>query len=195
MNGKITVICFLLLAMLLAACSRPEAEEKPADAGLAAAGTYDVDVIRLAGGDWGYPSPFAHYPRGPGGFKMCLIFDSLLERDEKGLIPWLAERYAVEDGGGPIAFSSAKGSAGRTASPSRRRMWPSPWITPTATPPPGPISSMPSRPWPWTTAMRCACGSRPPGPLCSTISDGPVSFPNISGRASNVPGNSPPRRR
>ena len=48
-------------------------------------------VIKLEGGDWGYPSPFAHYSRGPGSFKMALIFDSLLERGEKGYIPWLAE--------------------------------------------------------------------------------------------------------
>ena len=55
---------------------------------------YKVDVIRLEGGDYGYPSPYAHYPRGPGGYKRNLIFDSLLERGEDGLIPWLAEDYA-----------------------------------------------------------------------------------------------------
>jgi peptide/nickel transport system substrate-binding protein len=27
-------------------------------------GTHEVATIRLEGGDWGYPSPFAHYPRG-----------------------------------------------------------------------------------------------------------------------------------
>jgi len=89
--------------MLLVACSPTETEEKPA-AAASRPGAYEVDVIRLAGGDWGYPSPFAHYPRGPGGFKMCLIFDSLLERDEKGLIPWLAERYTIEDGGRTYRF-------------------------------------------------------------------------------------------
>jgi peptide/nickel transport system substrate-binding protein len=108
-SGKTTVICLLIFVMLLAACNHPEAEEKQSETGLAAAGAYEVDVIRLAGGDWGYPSPFAHYPRGPGGFKMCLIFDSLLERDEKGLIPWLAERYAVEDGGRTYRFFIRRG--------------------------------------------------------------------------------------
>jgi peptide/nickel transport system substrate-binding protein len=56
-----------------------------------------VEAIRLDGGDWGYPTPYAHYPRGPGGFKMCLIFDSLLERGDQGLIPWLATSWQVED--------------------------------------------------------------------------------------------------
>ncbi|HBS60725.1 MAG TPA: hypothetical protein DEA44_15870, partial [Firmicutes bacterium] len=39
-------------------------------------------VINLAGGDSGYPTPYGHYPRGPGIYKMQMIFDSLLERDE-----------------------------------------------------------------------------------------------------------------
>jgi peptide/nickel transport system substrate-binding protein len=71
--------------------------------------THEVATIRLEGGDWGYPSPFAHYPRGPGGFKMALIFDSLLERDEKGLIPWLAQDYEIADGGREYRFTIRKG--------------------------------------------------------------------------------------
>ncbi|SDK18208.1 ABC transporter substrate-binding protein [Natronincola ferrireducens] len=56
-------------------------------------------VIRQEGGDWGYPSPYLHYSRGPGGYKMQLSFDSLLERDEDGLIPWLAKEWeTTEDG-------------------------------------------------------------------------------------------------
>jgi peptide/nickel transport system substrate-binding protein len=68
-----------------------------------------VEVIRLAGGDWGYPSPYAHYPRGPGGFKMCMIFDSLLERGDQGLIPWLATSWQVEDQGKAYIFTVRKG--------------------------------------------------------------------------------------
>ncbi len=42
--------------------------------------------------------------------KCALIFDSLLERDEKGLIPWLAERlYADEDGGRTYRFIIRQG--------------------------------------------------------------------------------------
>ena len=71
--------------------------------------SYEVDRIRLEGADWGYPTPYAHYPRGPGGFKMCLIFDSLLERGEKGVIPWLAMDYQVEEGGKSYVFTLRKG--------------------------------------------------------------------------------------
>lgn len=52
-------------------------------------------VLKLEGGDWGFPDPWKHYPRGPGGFKMELIFDSLLEKDEEGLIPWLAGKWEI----------------------------------------------------------------------------------------------------
>ncbi|SHJ77780.1 ABC transporter substrate-binding protein [Tepidibacter formicigenes] len=62
-------------------------------------------VIRLAGGDWGYPNPYKHYPRGPGGFKMELIFDSLLEKDEKGIIPWLAKDWKIENNGKEYIFT------------------------------------------------------------------------------------------
>ncbi len=99
-------ICLLLLAGCDSSDQNPRQEQEKI-------GTADsnsmVEVIRLAGGDWGYPSPFAHYPRGPGGFKMALIFDSLLERDEKGLIPWLAEKYSIDSDGLTYHFTIRQG--------------------------------------------------------------------------------------
>ncbi|MCS4464353.1 hypothetical protein JTT01_10300 [Clostridium botulinum] len=47
--------------------------------------------IKLEGGDWGEPNPYKTYPRGPGMSKTNLIYDSLIEKDEKRIIPWLAE--------------------------------------------------------------------------------------------------------
>ena len=81
-----TVISLALAATLgLTGCtnSQPAASSGPQSSGPL--------VINLEGGDWGYPTPFSHYSRGPGSFKMALIFDSLLERGEKGYIPWLAD--------------------------------------------------------------------------------------------------------
>ncbi|MDQ6910409.1 MAG: ABC transporter substrate-binding protein [Actinomycetota bacterium] len=50
-------------------------------------------TLRLAGGDFGFPSPFA-YVRGPGYWRMTYIYDSLLWKDSTGkLLPWLASRY------------------------------------------------------------------------------------------------------
>lgn len=44
-------------------------------------------------GDWGFPSPFAHYPRGPGYIRMHFLFDTLVWKDEKGFVPALAESW------------------------------------------------------------------------------------------------------
>ncbi|AFA47291.1 ABC transporter substrate-binding protein [Acetobacterium woodii] len=59
-----------------------------------------VEVIKLAGGDWGYPTPYGIYPRGPGSRKMALIFDALVTTDVDGnIIPRLATEWqASEDG-------------------------------------------------------------------------------------------------
>lgn len=62
-------------------------------------------VLNLAGGDNGYLSPFTHNSRGPGFSKMWLIFDSLLERGEKGLIPWLAEKWEISQDGKEYTFT------------------------------------------------------------------------------------------
>ena len=63
-------------------------------------GKKTADVIRLAGGDWGYPTPYGLYPRGPGSRKMNLIFDSLVKTDSSGKIaPKLASEWeSSEDG-------------------------------------------------------------------------------------------------
>jgi peptide/nickel transport system substrate-binding protein len=51
------------------------------------------------GDDWGYPSPFARYSRGPGYIRMSFLFDTLTWKDEKGVIPWLAESWEVSEDG------------------------------------------------------------------------------------------------
>lgn len=56
-----------------------------------------IESIRQVGGvDWGAPNPFLQDPRGPGTTRVRLVFDSLLESDEEGLIPWLAKEWEVD---------------------------------------------------------------------------------------------------
>ncbi len=63
-----------------------------------AAAAYRVETLKLEGGtDWGIPSPWQHASRGPGSAKMMLVFASLLEKDEEGFVPWLAESWSFTD--------------------------------------------------------------------------------------------------
>jgi len=50
-------------------------------------------VIGDATGDWGYPSPYLHYSRGPGYVRMSLVFDTLVWKDDQGFTPALAEEW------------------------------------------------------------------------------------------------------
>ncbi len=50
-------------------------------------------TVRVAGGDFGFPSPFL-YSRGPGYWRMSYLYDTLLWKDSTGQqLPWLASRY------------------------------------------------------------------------------------------------------
>lgn len=57
-----------------------------------------VNVLTVADptGDWGFPSPYGHYLRGPGYIRMSLIFDTLVWKDENGYVPALAESWKME---------------------------------------------------------------------------------------------------
>jgi peptide/nickel transport system substrate-binding protein len=48
-------------------------------------------------GDWGYPNPYRHYPRGPGYVRMSWVFDTLIWKDQKGYIPALAESWSFDE--------------------------------------------------------------------------------------------------
>jgi len=55
--------------------------------------------------DTGYPSPFSFSNVGPGGVvKETMLFDTLVWKDGRGVIPWLAESWNVQDGGRTIVF-------------------------------------------------------------------------------------------
>lgn len=58
-----------------------------------AAETGPMYTIADQTGDWGMPSPYGHYPRGPGYIRMSLAFDTLLWKDAKGLVPDLASSW------------------------------------------------------------------------------------------------------
>lgn len=53
-------------------------------------------VIADATGDWGYPSPYLRYARGPGYIRSSLIFDTLVWKDEEGFVPALAREWECD---------------------------------------------------------------------------------------------------
>ena len=57
-----------------------------------------VKEVRIADskGDWGYPNPYRHYPRGPGYVRMSWVFDTLVWKDDKGYIPALAKKWTYD---------------------------------------------------------------------------------------------------
>jgi len=67
-------------------------------------------VLHLAGGNVGTLNPFQHMNRGPGIFRTFLVFDTLLEKDENGLIPWLASSYSVAEDGKTYTFHLQEGA-------------------------------------------------------------------------------------
>ena len=85
-NKHIAILTLLsiLLFSLLTGLAIAQADSGNTNAG-------DVTyIIADPTGDWGYPTPHGHYPRGPGYLRMSYIFDTLLWKDRQGFVPALA---------------------------------------------------------------------------------------------------------
>jgi peptide/nickel transport system substrate-binding protein len=92
-----------------AAAQLPQATAQPVPVVKPAAPTR-VEVLRLVGGDYGYPSPYTRNTRGPGYIDMILIFDTLIWKDSTGqFIPWLAESWKSTPDGKVWTFSLRDG--------------------------------------------------------------------------------------
>ncbi|MDR5683003.1 MAG: ABC transporter substrate-binding protein [Armatimonadota bacterium] len=56
--------------------------------------------------DVGFPTPFAFSTLGPGGVvRLTLLYDTLVWKDERGLIPWLAESWRASPDGRAYVFT------------------------------------------------------------------------------------------
>ena len=54
-------------------------------------------IIADETGDWGYPSPYLRYSRGPGYIRMSFVFDTLIWKDEDSFIPALAKEWTYDE--------------------------------------------------------------------------------------------------
>jgi peptide/nickel transport system substrate-binding protein len=84
---KLVVPAVILTLLAAMALSQP----KPAAAA-------QLEEIRIAdsAGDWGFPNPYRHYPRGPGYIRMSWVFDTLAWKGEKGFVPALADSWKYD---------------------------------------------------------------------------------------------------
>ena len=79
-------------------------------AGIPAQGLSGQQELRVAdgAGDWGYPNPFRHYPRGPGYIRMSWVFDTLIWKDQKGYVPALADSWSYDPANMTFTFNLNK---------------------------------------------------------------------------------------
>lgn len=109
MKKFILLFCFLFISIIgLVSCAnkpnttnttKTEDENQPIQETVK-----EPITIRLQGGNCGQLDPYHHIPRGPGIFKMQLLYDSLLEKGKDGDIPWLAKSWDVSDDGTQYTF-------------------------------------------------------------------------------------------
>ena len=95
-------IIFLAILLCSASCAMSAS-------GVATAASTTETCIKIEGGDYGFPTPFALFPKGPGYIRMSFIFDTLTWKDKYGVIPWLADSWSKSDDARTWRFSLHRG--------------------------------------------------------------------------------------
>ena len=104
----VTIMALIVTGL---ACSGEEAEEAQKTEGSEEAEETVIDtyIIGDEEGDWGYPSPFAAYPRGPGLLRMFYVFDTLVWKDDSGFTDALAEDWEFDEAENSYTFTLREG--------------------------------------------------------------------------------------
>jgi peptide/nickel transport system substrate-binding protein len=66
--------------------------------------TIETYTIADSTGDWGYPSPYAHYSRGPGYVRMSFIFETLIWKNASEFVPQLAREWEYNEDDNSYTF-------------------------------------------------------------------------------------------
>ena len=92
---KTAIIILAISVLILPACSTGEAP---------AGSQIDSYTIADSTGDWGYPSPYAHYSRGPGYTRMQFIFETLVWKNATDFVPQLAREWEYSENDNAYIF-------------------------------------------------------------------------------------------
>ncbi len=109
MKKFVSLIIILLLSLSLAACAtdgQTEKTEQPV------ASEQELDktsreerVLRMDGDNLGYPSVFTSSPKGRGYLLVSFTFDTLVWKDETGVIPLVAKDWTISDDNKTYTFN------------------------------------------------------------------------------------------
>jgi peptide/nickel transport system substrate-binding protein len=108
--ARLTAVAAAVM-LLATGCGDDDSDEgaQPAETDERIVHPESVERLRLSGGDFGYPTPFA-YVRGTGMILNSFIFDTLLWEDATGdPIPWLAAKWSHSDDGREWRFTIRDG--------------------------------------------------------------------------------------
>lgn len=104
-----------VVAVAVAACAAPPRAAPPravapSPAPPTAASRPSTSLLHAAWADVGTPTPFRVSTAGPGGpVLLTLLYDTLTWKDERGVIPWLAESWEAAPDGRSYTFALARG--------------------------------------------------------------------------------------
>ncbi|MBP1926263.1 peptide/nickel transport system substrate-binding protein [Sedimentibacter acidaminivorans] len=109
MKKFISLIIILLLSLSLAACDtagQTEKTEQPmtSEQGLKKTAR-EERVLRMDGDNLGYPSVFTSSPKGRGYLLVSFTFDTLVWKDETGVIPLIAKDWSISDDNKTYTFN------------------------------------------------------------------------------------------
>jgi peptide/nickel transport system substrate-binding protein len=88
----VAIIILSISLLVLPACNTDKPLESPPETET----QLDSYTIADSTGDWGYPSPYAHYSRGPGYVRMNFIFETLVWKNATEFVPQLASDWEYD---------------------------------------------------------------------------------------------------
>ncbi len=81
---RVAIIILAVSLLMLPACSPGETPDSS---------KVNSYAIADSTGDWGYPSPYLRYSRGPGYTRMQFIFETLIWKNATDFVPQLADKW------------------------------------------------------------------------------------------------------